>query len=57
MRFLVMIMTVQQSLVDGRLRACADDILRLQAQSRQHTNQGDRKTYGKALKEAQRIRE
>ena len=58
MRFFVMTLTVLAltGLVDqSAFGSCADDIQRLQAQGKQHPNQGDRKTYGKELKEAQQL--
>ena len=58
MRFWVIIATVLAvaGLADQSASAsCADDLQRLQAQGKQHPNQGDRKTYSKELKEAQQL--
>jgi hypothetical protein len=59
MRFSVIlatVVTVACFLVHQSASAsCADDLQRLQAQGKQHPNQGDRKTYSKELKEAQQL--
>lgn len=55
MRFSVIIVTglaVTGLMARSASGACADDLQRLQAQGKQHPTQGDRKAYGKALKEA-----